>query len=158
MSKRALYISSPIGLGHAQRDVATDDSYDLWIADEGWEIDYYLHEHPELKRANYAWLTDFVGLLPMPDADEYERYLAADYNAEMVEHIAAHPQVRDRSIFVGNADDIVDEPLGPDLPRIREWTEEHFDFAGHVSGFDPHEFADREALRAELGYAPDAQG
>ena len=25
---------------------ATSD-YDLWIADEGWEIDYYLHENPE---------------------------------------------------------------------------------------------------------------
>ena len=39
---------------------------DLWIADEGWEIDYYLHENPELKTAAYAWLTDFVGWLPMP--------------------------------------------------------------------------------------------
>ena len=27
-------------------DVARDERYDLWIADEGWEIDYYLHENP----------------------------------------------------------------------------------------------------------------
>src|SRR5204863_7027057 len=106
-------------------DVVTEDSYDLWIADEGWEIDYYLHEHPDLKRANYAWLTDFVGLLPMPDGGEREAFLTADYNAEMVEHIDHHPQVRDRAIFVGNPDDIVDERLGPDLPMIREWTEQH---------------------------------
>ena len=136
-------------------DVISDERYDLWIADEGWEIDYYLHEHPDLKRANYAWLTDFVGFLPMPDGGEREEFLTADYNAEMVEHIAAHPQVRDRAIFVGNPDDIVDERLGPDLPMIREWTEQHFDFSGYVSGFDPAEFADREALRAELGYRPD---
>jgi predicted glycosyltransferase len=136
-------------------DVISEERYDLWIADEGWEIDYYLHEHPDLKSANYAWLTDFVGFLPMPDGDEREEFLTADYNAEMVEHIAAHPQVRDRAIFVGNPDDIVDERLGPDLPMIREWTEQHFDFSGYVSGFDPAEFADREALRAELGYGPD---
>jgi pimeloyl-ACP methyl ester carboxylesterase/predicted glycosyltransferase len=136
-------------------DVVTEERYDLWIADEGWEIDYYLHEHPDLKRANYAWLTDFVGFLPMPDGGEREAFLTADYNAEMVEHIAAHPQVRDRAIFVGNPEDIVDERLGPDLPMIREWTEEHFDFAGYVSGFDPAEFADRGALRADLDYAPD---
>ena len=38
---------------------------------------------------------------------------------------------------------------------IRDWTEQHFDFSGYVTGFDPAEFADRDALRAELGYEPD---
>ena len=136
-------------------DVVTDERYDLWIADEGWEIDHFLHEHPELKNANYAWLTDFVGFLPMPDGGEHEAFLTADYNAEMVEHIDDHPQVRDRSIFVGSPEDCVDERLGPDLPMIRDWTEEHFDFSGYVTGFDPAEFGDRDELREELGYAPD---
>jgi pimeloyl-ACP methyl ester carboxylesterase len=159
--KRALYISSPIGLGHAQRDVAiadelrklhpdleidwlaqhpvtrvleangerihpasrflanesshiesesaehdlhcfhawrnmdeilvanfmvfqdlvTSDQYDLWIGDEAWELDYYLHENPEQKRAAYCWLTDFVGWLPMADGGDREAFLTADYNA-----------------------------------------------------------------------------
>jgi predicted glycosyltransferase len=136
-------------------DVVTEERYDLWIADEGWEIDYYLHENPNLKRANYAWLTDFVGWLPMLDGGGHESYLTADYNAEMIEHIAAHPQLRDRAIFVGNPDDIVDERFGPDLPMIREWTEEHYDFAGYITGFDPAELGDREALRSELGYGAD---
>ncbi len=35
------------------------------------------------------------------------------------------------------ADDIVPEDFGPDLPPIRDWTEEHYDFAGYVTGFDP---------------------
>ena len=133
--KRALYISSPIGLGHAQRDVAiarelrklhpdleidwlaqdpvtsgarsagrahpsrpaqhlanesrhiesesaehdlhcfqasggwtrscsptswsfttscASEQYDIWIGDEAWELDYYLHENPEEKRAAYV--------------------------------------------------------------------------------------------------------
>ena len=170
--KRALYISSPIGLGHAQRDVAIadelrklrpdleidwlaqhpvttvleargehihpasaqlanesghiesesaehdlhcfqairrmdeillanfmvfhdlvrDEQYDLWIGDEAWELDYYLHENPEQKRAAYVWLTDFVGWLPMPDGGEREAFLTADYNAEMIEHIARFPR------------------------------------------------------------------
>ncbi|HEV7460471.1 MAG TPA: alpha/beta fold hydrolase [Solirubrobacteraceae bacterium] len=137
------------------QDVAEQGAHDLWIADEGWDVDYYLHENPSLKRAPYAWLTDFVGFLPVEDADERERFLTADYNAEMVEHIAAHPELRDRAVFVGSPDDIVDEPLGPDLPLIRDWTEEHFAFAGYVTGIDPASLADRDALRAELGYAPD---
>ena len=28
---------------------AREDPYDLWIGDEAWELDYYLHENPELK-------------------------------------------------------------------------------------------------------------
>ena len=47
-------------------DVARSEQYDLWIGDEAWELDYYLHENPELKSAPYCWLTDFVGWLPMP--------------------------------------------------------------------------------------------
>jgi predicted glycosyltransferase len=136
-------------------DVAREQRYDLWIGDEAWELDYYLHENPGEKTAHYAWLTDFVGWLPMDDGGEHEAFLTADYNAEMVGHIAAHPEVRDRALFVGNPEDIVPDRLGPELPLIRDWTEDHFDFAGYVSGFDPEELGDRERLRAELGYRPD---
>jgi predicted glycosyltransferase len=138
-------------------DLVTDRDYDLWIADEGWEIDYYLHENPERKRAAYVWLTDFVGWLPMPDSDDDEAALTADYNAEMIEHIARYPRVRDRAIFVGNHDDIVPDAFGPDLPAIADWTGQHFDYAGYVTGFDPAELGDRERLRAELGYRPGEQ-
>ena len=233
--KRALYVSSPIGLGHAQRDVAIArelralvpdleidwlaqdpvtrvlaaagerihpasarlasesahiesesaehdlhcfrawrrmdeilvanfmvfhdlveaEQYDLWIGDEAWDVDYYLHENPECKRAAYAWLTDFVGWLPMPDGGDREAFLTADYNAEMIEHIARYPRVRDRAIFVGNPDDVVPDDFGPELPAIRDWTEAHYAFSGYVSGFDPAEFGDRGRLRAELGYGED---
>jgi predicted glycosyltransferase len=138
-------------------DLVEAQPYDLWIGDEAWELDYFLHENPELKRAAYCWLTDFVGWLPMADGGPREAFLTADYNAEMVEHIARFPRLRDRAIFVGNPDDIVPDRLGPELPLIRDWTERHFDFAGYVTGFDPAQFADREALRAQLGYAPDEQ-
>jgi pimeloyl-ACP methyl ester carboxylesterase/predicted glycosyltransferase len=133
-------------------DLVREDRYDLWIGDEAWELDYYLHENPREKQTRYAWLTDFVGWLPMPDGGRNEAYLTADYNAEMVEHIATHPQVRDRAIFVGNPDDIVDERLGPQLPMIRDWTERNFEFAGYVTGFDPRTLGDRDQLRDELGY------
>ena len=136
-------------------DIAREERYDMWIGDEAWELDYYLHENPREKRARYAWLTDFVGWLPMADGGEHEAYLTADYNAEMVEHIDAHPTLRDRAIFVGNPDDIVDERLGPQLPMIRDWTERNFEFAGYVTGFDPRSLGDRDELRHELGYRPD---
>ncbi len=137
-------------------DLVREETFDLWIGDEAWELDYYLHENPEQKRAAYVWLTDFVGWLPMPDGGEHEAYLTADYNAEMIGHIARFPRVRDRAIFVGAPEDIVPDRFGPDLPYIRDWTEEHYDFSGdYITGFDPADVADREALRGELGYAQD---
>ena len=205
--RRALYISSPIGLGHAQRDVAiagelrklrpdveidwlaqspvtavleahgerihplsaelasesahiTAESsehdlnafqairrmdeilvanfmvfhdaiesgeYDLVIGDEAWDVDYFLHENPELKRTAFAWMTDFVGWLPMPSGGDREAFLTSDYNAEMIEQVERFPRIRDRAIFVGEPDDIVPDDFGPGLGPIRDWTERHFD-------------------------------
>ena len=234
--RRALYISSPIGLGHAQRDVAIADElrklhpdlqidwlaqhpvttvleargehihplsdelasesahitaessghdlnafqairrmdeilvnnfmvfqdaveegeYDIVVGDEAWDVDHYLHEHPELKRTAFAWMTDFVGWLPMPEGGDREAYLTADYNAEMIEHVERFPRVRDRAIFVGEPDDIVPDDFGPGLPQIRDWTEQHYQFSGYITGFDPTPLIEgRDALRRELGYRPE---
>ncbi len=136
-------------------EVITEGSYDLVIGDESWELDYHLHENPELKKTAYAWMTDFVGYLPMPERGEREAFVAADYNAEMIEQIERYSRIRDRAIFVGNPDDIVRDRFGPELPMIREWTEAHYDFAGYVTGFDPQQLGERDEIRAELGYAPD---
>jgi pimeloyl-ACP methyl ester carboxylesterase/predicted glycosyltransferase len=229
--RRALYVSSPIGLGHAQRDIAIaqelrkiqpdlqiewlaqhpvttalaaqretihpasallasesahieseshehdlhafqairtmddvlvsnfsvfdellhEEHFDLVIADEAWDLDYFLHENPERKRCSFAWMTDFVGWLPVDD-DTEEIRVTADYNAEMIEHIERFRRVRDRSIFVGDPEDIVPASFGPDLPAIRDWTEEHFDFSGYVTGFDAITDDQRASLRSELGY------
>ena len=136
-------------------DLVCDEPYDLWIVDEGWDVDYFLHENPELKRAPYAWLTDFVGWLPMPDGGDRERALTADYNAEMIEQIARFPSLRDLSVFVGNAADVVPDTFGDGLPLIRDWVEQNYQFTGYISGVSPVGLADREAIRAELGYRAD---
>jgi pimeloyl-ACP methyl ester carboxylesterase/predicted glycosyltransferase len=138
-------------------DLLSEEPYDLVVGDEAWELDYFLHENPERKRTAFAWMTDFVGWLPMSDGGQREAALTADYNGEMVEQVARFPRIRDRAVFVGNPEDIVPDRLGPGLPGIREWTEANFAFAGYVTGFDPAALADRAALRDELGYRPDEQ-
>ncbi|HEY6426635.1 MAG TPA: alpha/beta fold hydrolase [Acidimicrobiales bacterium] len=232
--RRALYVSSPIGLGHAQRDLAIaqqlrllrpdlqvdwlaqhpvtkvladhgervhpvsallasesahieseshehdlhafqairdmdeilvanfgvfqslleEEHYDLVIGDEAWDLDYFLHENPEHKRCSFAWMTDFVGWLPMEQGGEHEARLTADYNAEMIEQVERFKRIRDRAIFVGDPEDIVPAAFGPGLPAIREWTQQHFEFAGYVTGFEPPTDAARADLRAALGYHP----
>src|ERR687884_712373 len=138
-------------------DVVTEERYDVWIGDEAWEVDYYLHENPELKRAPYAWLTDFVGIVPMADGGDYEEFLANDYNEQFHDHLVQHPGLRDRSIFVGNDEDIVEHPMATSLPPMREWARDFYEHAGYITGFDPISDGEREALREELGYGPDEQ-
>jgi len=148
--RRVLYLSSPIGLGHARRDAAIAQAlrrpifpvarnmdtimvnnfhvfmdvmaarpYDLVVADEGWEVDHFLHEHPELKRAPYVWTTDVVGHLPTAGPDEpfdpaapramdraYEERMVTDFNLEMISRMERFPGVRDLSIFIGDREDI----------------------------------------------------
>jgi Glycosyltransferase family 28 C-terminal domain len=119
------------------QDVVEQGDYDLVVGDECWDLDYFWHENPELKRAAYVWMTDFVGWLPMPAGGAHEAMLTADYNAQMIEHIDRFRRIRDRSIFVGEPADIVPDAFGPGLPSIRAWTEQHYDFAGYVTGLDP---------------------
>jgi predicted glycosyltransferase len=134
------------------QDIVESEPYDLVIADEAWEVDYYWHEHPELKRTQVAWLTDFVGWAPMPEGGEREAMLTADYNAEMIGHVEGRPELRDCAIFVGNPQDIAPLRFGPDLPAMRDWVPKHFAFCGYVLGEHPSAFGSREALRRRLGY------
>ena len=79
------------------QEVVEEGLYDVIIGDEAWDVDHFWHENPELKRGQHVWLTDFVGFLPMPDGGEHEAFLTTDYNAEMIEHVARYPWIRDRA-------------------------------------------------------------
>jgi pimeloyl-ACP methyl ester carboxylesterase/predicted glycosyltransferase len=110
-------------------DVVRETRYEVWIGDEAWEVDHFLHENPELKTAPYAFLTDFVGWLPMDDA---EAPLVADHNAEMVEQVERNPWIRDAALFLGEPEDVIARPFGPGLPSMPEWVAKHFTFSGYV--------------------------
>ncbi|HEU4320398.1 MAG TPA: glycosyltransferase [Acidimicrobiia bacterium] len=137
------------------QEVVEEGEYDLIVGDEAWEVDHFWHENPELKRGSHVWMTDFVGFIPMPEGGEHEAHLTSDYNAEMISHIARFPRIRDRAIFVGNPDDIYPETFGPDLPKIRDWTEDHFEFSGYITGFTPPTPDQAAEVRHELGFGPD---
>jgi pimeloyl-ACP methyl ester carboxylesterase/predicted glycosyltransferase len=133
-------------------DVVEQDRYDAWVGDEAWEVDHYLHENPELKTAPFVFLTDFIGMLPITGSESYEGYLCWHANAEHVEHVARYPRVRDVAIFVGDPDDVLDEPFGRGLPNMREWARAHFEFSGYTLPFDPENYGDIGAVRQRLGY------
>ena len=102
------------------QDLVDTGDYDLVVGDEAWDVDHFWHENPELKRTAYVWMTDFVGLAARcRRAVTHEAALTADCNAEMLEHVERFARIRDRSIFVGDPEDIVPDRFGPGLPDIR---------------------------------------
>jgi len=137
-------------------EAVRDRPYDVWVGDEAWELDCYLHENPKLKTAPFVFITDFVGFLPIDRSpDSRESALTSDYNAEMNEQVARYPHVRDRSIYIGDYDDLIPERFGPNLPSIPDWVREHFTAVGYVAPFDPADYADKRQARKRLDHDPD---
>ncbi len=136
-------------------DVVRDTSYDLWVGDECWEIDYFLHENPERKIAPYVFMTDVIGFLPTDPGDPREAELCADYNADSIEKRERFPRLRDLSMFIGSFDELPDVPFGPGLPGIRSWSRRWFCSVPYVVPFNPGAYRDRARLRRRLGYPQD---
>ena len=135
-------------------DVVRDDHYDLWLGDEAWELDYFLHENPELK----------TRAVRLPDR---LRRLAADATGRA--RGAHHRRLQRREHRAGRALPVRPRrrglrrraggrrrrsTSGLACRRCRDWVERHFDFAGYVLPFDPADYADTERLRRELGFDP----
>jgi len=136
-------------------DVVRDISYDLWVGDECWEIDYFLHENPERKIAPYVFMTDVIGFLPTDPGDSREAELCADYNADSIEKRERFPHLRDLSMFIGSFDELPDLSFGPGLPGIRPWSRRWFSSVPYVLPFSPGAYRDRARLRRRLGYPED---
>jgi pimeloyl-ACP methyl ester carboxylesterase/UDP:flavonoid glycosyltransferase YjiC (YdhE family) len=136
-------------------DVVRDTSYDLWVGDECWEIDYFLHENPERKIAPYVFMTDVIGFLPTDPEDSREAELCADYNADSIEKRERFPHLRDLSMFIGSFDELPDRSFGPGLPGIRSWSRRWFSSVPYVLPFSPGAYRDRPRLRHQLGYPQD---
>jgi pimeloyl-ACP methyl ester carboxylesterase/UDP:flavonoid glycosyltransferase YjiC (YdhE family) len=136
-------------------DIVRDTGYDLWVGDECWEIDYFLHENPDRKIAPYVFMTDVIGFLPTDPGDRREAALCADYNADSIEKRERFPRLRDLSMFIGSFDELPDCPFGPGLPGIREWSRRWFSSVPYVLPFDPDAYRDRTGLRRRLGYPDD---
>jgi len=127
--------------------------YDLVVGDESWEVAEYLHYNPSLKTAPFVFLTDFIGVTNVSD-DNTKQAHVYNVNGTWVEMRDLHPETSDLSIFIGEPDDIPGIPLGKKLPDRIQWARDHFEFSSYVLHFDPADYADREAIRNELGFSP----
>lgn len=123
--------------------------YDLVIGDETYDLAVAYKKEPERKHAPFVMIYDFIGA----DAvtwNPLERLGIYLLNRSWCQRVDPRPV--DLSLFIGEPEDVPDRPFGPWLPNRRAWAREVCDFVGYVLTFDPAQHADRQGVRARLGY------
>jgi UDP:flavonoid glycosyltransferase YjiC (YdhE family) len=133
-------------------EVSAKYPYDLLIGDETYEIDMALDKRPELKKAPFVMIYDFVGMDAM-SRNPLERLVAYRVNWAWGGGPRAKPPTHeDLALFIGEPDDVPDKPFGFLLPNRREYASRHYRFVGYAFPFDPAEYSDKKKVRSVLGY------
>jgi UDP:flavonoid glycosyltransferase YjiC (YdhE family) len=130
------------------RRALVDETFDLVIGDETYEIFIALDFERSRKPTPMVAIYDFVGVEAMTRSPSEHMGMYA-VNA-FWSHIASKPSRL--MLFIGELLDIPDRPFGPLLPSRRAYAQEHLHPVGYVLPFDPKEYADRIAVRSRLGY------
>jgi Glycosyltransferase family 28 C-terminal domain len=133
-------------------EVSARHSYDLLIGDETYEINAALGKRPELKKAPFVMIYDFVGLDAM-SRNPLERLIT--YRGNWVWGGGPRgkpPTHEDLALFIGELEDVPDKPFGLWLPNRREYARRYYHFVGYAFPFDPADYADKEKIRSALGY------
>ena len=143
--------------GEWQRNVAAykraveREQFALVIADEAYEIALWLLERPNVKRAPFVMIFDFVGLDTMSRSPL--EWLGIYYFNRLWQNDGKMFGRSDAlSLFIGELEDIPDRRFGPFLPNRREHARTFYHPVGYILAFDPAKCLDRPQLRAELGY------
>jgi UDP:flavonoid glycosyltransferase YjiC (YdhE family) len=133
-------------------EVSSRYPYDLLIGDETYEIDIALDKRPELKKAPFVMIYDFVGMDAM-SRNPLERLVAYRVNWAWGGGPRGKPPTHeDLALFIGEPDDVPDKPFGFLLPNRREYARRYYHFVGYTFPFDPADYADKKQVRSTLGY------
>ncbi|MDD1747590.1 MAG: hypothetical protein LUQ16_07500 [Methanomassiliicoccales archaeon] len=127
------------------------EKFDLVVGDENYDLIYTLTVKPELKKFPYVLIYDFVGHRSVTN-QPMELLGARIINRFWMVSVRNEPKVVDRLLFVGEIEDVADEPFGLFRPNKRQLCKEHVDFLGYIVPFDPKDYANKEEVRTELGY------
>ena len=132
--------------------LARTGRYDVVVGDETYEVAVAFALRRRLKSVPWVVIYDFFGLDAM-SGNAAERLSVYLLNRLWGGGPRGKRPAFDRTLFVGEAEDIADRPLGWRLPNRREYARRHFEFLGYVLAFDADALlTDRATLRHRLGY------
>ena len=127
------------------------ENFDLVIGDETYDLVIELLKDPKLKQFPFVIIYDFLGLDRVTNnpIDVITTYYT---NRLWTKVITNKPKVCDKTIFVGEVEDVQDKSFGFLLPNRRKIAEKYFDFAGYILNFGPKDYMNKEEIREKLGY------
>ncbi|HEX5911501.1 MAG TPA: glycosyltransferase, partial [Rubrobacter sp.] len=133
-------------------EVSSQYPYDLLIGDETYEINAALGKRPELKKAPFVMIYDFVGLDAM-SLNPLERLITYQGNWGWAGGPRGRqPTQQDLTLFIGEPEDVPDRRFGILLPNRRQYARRYYHFVGYTFPFDPADYSDKRKVRAALGY------
>jgi UDP-N-acetylglucosamine:LPS N-acetylglucosamine transferase len=135
----------------AFREATRRVAFDVVVGDETFEVAYALARDPALRTAPFALIVDFVGVDAMT-RNPLERGAVHVLNRAWETLLTRVPPVCDRILFVGEEEDVPDQPFGRGRPSRRACARRAVAFVGHICPFDVADYADRAQVRARLGY------
>jgi predicted glycosyltransferase len=124
--------------------------FDLVLADEAFEISYFMSMDKKTKKPPYMEIIDFIGLEPMtPNPRElFKCYIMNWVWSKTLKK--QHSMYK--SLFVGEPEDVPDRRFSLFLSNKRAAAQNACVFLGYILDFDPRKIPSKKALREKLGY------
>jgi len=132
------------------KKILTIYHFDLVVADEAFEISYFMQTDKNTLKPPYVEIIDFIGLEPMT-CDPRELLKCYIMNWVWARDFKKQTH-RLRSLFVGEPDDVPEKRFGPFLPGRRKYARRKCIFLGYILNFRPDKLPDRDTIRGSLGY------
>ncbi len=134
-------------------DVAEREKVDLIVGDETYDLFSEYTKHPKLRKKPFLLILDFVGG-HLHDGYYKKSFLLYMYNKWNRDYIH-RSYGKEGTVFIGTADDVVDESLGFMLPSRRDVVRDKATCVGYILNFDPSTIPPKEEVRREFGFGPE---
>src|SRR4030067_2440245 len=124
--------------------------FDLVIGDETYEIIVEMVSDSTFKTFPFIMIYDFIGV------DSVTRNPIDQFGTYMVNRLwvkGLRNRFADRSLFIGEIEDVPNRKFGFMLPNRRQIALKYVDFVGYVLTFNPNEYKNKTQVRRLLGYS-----
>lgn len=133
--------------------IAEREKVDLIVGDETYDLYCEIAKHPGLKTRPFLLILDFIGC-HLHDGIKKKMMPAIMFNVWTYKHLKKYHE-KEGTVFIGEIEDIVDEPLRFLLPSRREAARRYADCVGYALPFNPEAIEDQAELKKKLGYGPE---
>jgi predicted glycosyltransferase len=132
-------------------EILSREKFDLVVGDETYEIIVEMVNNRSFKTFPFVMIYDFIGVDSVTN-NPIDRIAAYMTNRIWARGLMAHPPFAERSLFIGQVEDVPDRRFGFLLPNRRQLAVKSVDFVGYVLSFNPDEYKNKAEIRKLLDY------